>query len=309
MNNLSAYIEGIALKLYGEPSSKRGHEWRYGTHGSLCIDTRKGIWFDHEEGKGGGITGLIEREYNTTVEGVADILEREFGVPKQSQNGLTPKRHVVARFDYYGADGALAYQVERYEPKDFRQRQPDHNGGWIYSMKGATPVPYNLPSIIQKPDEPILIVEGEKAADALIQHGLVATTNHGGAKNWKPELNQWFEGRKVIVIPDNDEAGRNHANVVINQLYGVAHMLKRVSLPGLPEKGDVVDWFNMGMSVGDLASLCKSADVIDREPPEAKPESRALQTLNMNDLMNMPPVDWLVDGMITSHGFSVIYGS
>ena len=176
-------------------------------------------------------------------------------------------------------------------------------------MKGATPVPYNLPAIIQKPDDPILIVEGEKAADALIKHGLVATTNHGGAKNWKPELNKWFEGRKVIVIPDNDEAGRNHANVVINQLYGVAHMLKRVSLPGLPEKGDVVDWFNMGMSISDLTSLCKSADVIDREPPEAKPESRALQTLNMNDLMNMPPVDWLVDGMITSHGFSVIYGA
>ena len=86
-------------------------------------------------------------------------------------------------------------------------------------------------------------------------------------------------------------------------------MLKRVELPGLPDKGDVVDWFGQGMTVNELLDLCKAQSVIDRQPEPAKPESKALQTLDMNQLINMPPVEWLVDGMITAHGFSVIYGA
>jgi hypothetical protein len=176
-------------------------------------------------------------------------------------------------------------------------------------MQGVEPVPYRLDQILLQPEMPIFVVEGEKCANILGMHGLVATTNHGGAKNWKPAINKWFEGRNVIVLPDNDEAGQNHANVVINQLYSVAKQIKRVSLPGLPEKGDVADWFAMGMTINDLIQMCKTASVIDREPEDVKPESNALQTLDMNQLINMPPVDWLVDDMITAHGFSVIYGA
>src|SRR5262249_11740711 len=40
-------------------------------------------------------------------------------------------RKLVCRYDYKDVDGNLLYQVERYEPKDFRQRRPDGKGGWI----------------------------------------------------------------------------------------------------------------------------------------------------------------------------------
>ena len=309
MTNLSAHFEAIALGELGQPTSKRGTEWRYGNHGSLSVDTRKGIWFDHESNEGGGITKLIARQRGATMESIATILEREYGVQRRSQEALTPKKYVEARFDYYGPDGDVVFQVERYHPKTFRQRRPDGKGGWLYNLQGVTQVPYNLVGLIQNPDAPVYVVEGEKAAEALIALGQVATTNAGGSANWKPDINQYFKGRRCVVLPDNDEAGQKHADVVVSQLYGVAAAIKRVDLPGLEEKGDVFDWLARGNTIDDLHRIIKDTPAISDEPPEAKPETRALQTLDMNQLINMPPVDWLVDGMITAHGFSVIYGA
>jgi hypothetical protein len=57
-------------------------------------------------------------------------------------------------------------------PKDFRQRRPDGNGGWIWNLKGVTPLPYRLPELLGAPvDDVIFIVEGEKDVDALQARG------------------------------------------------------------------------------------------------------------------------------------------
>jgi putative DNA primase/helicase len=58
--------------------------------------------------------------------------------------------------------------------------------------------------------------------DALWALGIAATTNHGGAKKWKPELDQYLKGAKVIILPDNDEAGRGHAKTVHGGLQPIA---------------------------------------------------------------------------------------
>ena len=76
----------------------------------------------------------------------------------------------------------------------------------------------------------------------LIEAGLVATTNHGGAGKWGEEHAQHLEGRNVIVMPDNDQVGLRHADAVVASLWGKANQIKRVDLPGLPDKGDVVDY-------------------------------------------------------------------
>ena len=62
----------------------------------------------------------------------------------QNGNGNSP-RQIVATYDYNTTTGDLLSQVVRYAPKDFRQRRPDGNGGWIYSVKGVTRVVYRLP--------------------------------------------------------------------------------------------------------------------------------------------------------------------
>ena len=69
--------------------------------------------------------------------------------------------------------------------------------------------------------------------------GLVATTNTEGADNgtgkkWTAELNKWFAGKTVYILPDNDKPGRKHATHVANNLHGVAREVRVVELPGLP---------------------------------------------------------------------------
>ena len=47
----------------------------------------------------------------------------------------------------------------------------------------------------------------------------IATTNPGGAKNWSPDLNKHFKDRDIYILPDNDDAGRDHCAQVARNLF------------------------------------------------------------------------------------------
>jgi len=128
------------------------------------------------------------------------------------------------------------------EPKDFRQRQPDGNGGWTWNLKGIEPVLYRLPKILNT-DE-VIIVEGEKDSDNLSNLGFTTTTCPMGAKKWKPEYNEQLKGKSIVLIPDNDNEGREHMTRVAQSLNGNVKSLKWVDLPDLPSKGDVSDFIS-----------------------------------------------------------------
>jgi hypothetical protein len=309
MTNIAAYIEQVARHYWGEPNPRlsKGTEIRWGNNGSKSIDVRKGVWTDFETGESGGVVALVKANEPASINGnIPDVLEKKFGISKQQQKALPVVPSLARSYDYYNSDGVLAYQVLRFDnPKTFRQRRPDDRGGWINSIKDIEALPYNLPAIIQNPTAPVFIVEGEKCADALIELGLIATTNSGGSKNWKPELAQYFADRNVVVLPDNDEAGQAHADTVIAALYGTVDKIKRLDLPGLPPKGDVADWLASGNAKKTLLALAKQAPVVE-VAPEPKPD--VFETYNLDYLKNMPPVEWLLDGILTRHGFAVLYG-
>jgi putative DNA primase/helicase len=126
------------------------------------------------------------------------------------------------------------------EPKDFRQRRPDGNGKWIWNLKGIQPVLYRLPEVISH-DE-VILVEGEKDCDAVAGLGFIATTCPMGAKKWREHYNESLKGKHVVLIPDNDNEGREHMAQVGASLNGIAASLKWIDLPDLPSKGDVSDW-------------------------------------------------------------------
>jgi putative DNA primase/helicase len=175
-----------------------------------------------------------------------------------------PAGRIVAEYDYRDADRTLRYQVVRRSPKGFGQRQPDGKNGWDRNMDGVKRLPYRLPEMLAEPQKPIFIVEGEKDADRLTKDGLVATTSAGGAGQWCDELNAWFKDRDVVIVPDNDEAGRKHAAHVAHRLRDVARRIRIVELPGLPAKGDVSDWLHWqkgGHTWKDLRRLVLSAPV------------------------------------------------
>lgn len=169
----------------------------------------------------------------------------------------SPKQEQAIEYDYTAADGVLLFQAVRFPGKSFRQRRPDGQGGWLWSVKGIEQVPYRLPELTKA--KSVFVVEGEKDADRLRSLGLVATTNAGGADKWPAELSQHFAGKRVAIIPDNDAPGEKHAQLVAKSLDGIAEAIAIVRLPGLREKEDVSDWLDAGNSKDRLLSLTKAA--------------------------------------------------
>lgn len=305
-------MEAVARHYWGEPSKVRGHEMRWGTYGSKSVDKRKGTFYDHEHCLGGGVVDLVRMMEGASLTSLPDLLERKFGIPKRVQDSLRPAEFLSRIYDYFDEDGVLRYQVMRYEPKRFVQRRPLEDDQWSYKMDGVEPLPFNLPAILAHPNRPVLVAEGEKCAEALIRAGFVATTNHGGANNWNPALNRWFSGRKVVVLPDNDVTGKAHAQRVVNNLLPVAEQIKLCELPGLLPKGDVADWFSAGGTSEQLTDLVKSAPVVQaaQEPVEepAQPTGDVFPIYGVNHLTMMPPVEFLVDGLLPRNAFVVAYG-
>jgi len=173
-----------------------------------------------------------------------------------AERGPARERVVVSTYDYRDEGGGLLFQVVRLEPKDFRQRRPDGAGGWTWKLNGVRRVLYRLPGLCAAdPDEPVFIVEGEKDVDRLSSLGLVATTNAGGAGKWRAEYGDALRGRDVVVLPDNDEPGRQHAEQVARGLQDVAVRVRVVPLPGVPPKGDVNDWLTAGGTVDELRRI------------------------------------------------------
>ena len=143
------------------------------------------------------------------------------------------KPSIAATYDYTDEHGSLLYQVVRYLPKNFRQRKPDGNGGWIWKLGDVRRVAYRVPEVLEaiRVGRMVFIVEGEKDADRLHGLGLAATCNAGGAGKWTVELSEHFRGARVVILPDNDEPGRKHAADVAAKLHGIASEVRIVELP------------------------------------------------------------------------------
>ena len=170
------------------------------------------------------------------------------------------QRMAVATYDYRDEQGELLYQVCRMDPKGFRQRRPDGQGGWAWAVKDVRKVLYRLPELLTaEPTDPVFVAGGEKDADRLASLGLNATTNAGGAGKWVPEFSESLRGRTVVILPDNDDPGRDHADTVARSLCGVATRVSVVALPDLPAKGDVSDWLDARGTRDELLALVAAA--------------------------------------------------
>jgi hypothetical protein len=192
-------------------------------------------------------------------------------------------RQVLATYDYTDADGKPLYQKVRYLPKGFSLRRLGPFGEWINNVQGVPLMPYHLPELSAlKPGDRVYIAEGEKDVDRLRSLGLVATTNPTGAGNWQ-DWSEHFTDRDVVIIPDNDRAGWDHAIDVYTAVLLATRRTVLLQLPGLPDKGDVSDWLDAGHTVQEL-------DVLADDPPKAV-EPVAFENSAEDD--DPPPViDW-----------------
>jgi putative DNA primase/helicase len=197
------------------------------------------------------------------------------GANGQGHHTMATERRIVAIYDYCDAAGALRFQVLRYEPKDFRCRRPDGTGGWLWNLTGVRLVPYRLPELAESVRA--YIAEGEQDVDTLRALGFAATCNHGGAGKWRDEHTAALVAAaisEVIVIPDNDAPGEQHAARVVGSCRGAGLRATILRLPDLPPKGDVSDWVSAGHTAAELEALTRKAQSAEPIGPESSAITR-----------------------------------
>ena len=131
---------------------------------------------------------------------------------------------------------------------------------------------YGLDRLVARPDAPVLIVEGEKSAEAaaLLFPEFVVMTWPGGSNavskaDWSP-----LDGRRVVVWPDGDPPGVKAADAVRRALRGVATACAAVALPpGLPEGWDLADDWTAGLDLAAAVRLVREAQ--DRAEADSDP--------------------------------------
>jgi hypothetical protein len=271
MIDLAPYIVDIARRLLGEPNHQLSSrtQLRFGSKGSIAVEvagSKAGTWYDHENQVGGSGWEMLRLKGDVANGEIIPWLKRELGIEIEHNGNAAFK--ILARYPYRDEAGNLLFEVVRLHPKDFRQRHPNGNGSWIWKTKGIRKVLYRLPELITAPaDQWVFIVEGEKDVDNLVKRKLVATTNPGGAAKatpeqtdkpkWRRDYNEFFRGKRVCILPDNDDCGRAHAAAIARNLAPLANDLRIVQLTGVPEKGDVSDWLAAG---GSAETLLRMAD-------------------------------------------------
>jgi len=162
---------------------------------------------------------------------------------------------LVVRFD--NSDGS-----KECFPLTFCERS-DGSREWRWKGFGAPRPIYNLEGLAATPDAPVLVVEGEKTAEAAkrLYPSFVCTTSPGGAKaagkaDWSP-----LKGRKVVVWPDHDEHGRCYASEVATAaLDAGASSVAIVQVPDIfPEKWDLADELPVGITHDALVTMIEEA--------------------------------------------------
>jgi len=177
-------------------------------------------------------------------------------------SGYSSGPQIVAAYDYRDEGGLLRYQTVRFDPKDFKQRRPDGKDGWIWNLKGVRLLLYRLPALLASKTETVFICEGEKDVDALAELGLPVTCNPMGAGKWRNEYATTLQGRRVVVITDNDPPtdergkphfkGQKHAGAVAESL--LRHGCE-VRILKLPRCKDASEWLADGGTLEELQEL------------------------------------------------------
>jgi len=177
---------------------------------------------------------------------------------------------------YTDAEGQPVGLVLRWDrPNGGKTIRPvSRNGdGWMIGAMAEPRPLYRLPDLANA--KRVYVCEGEKAAEAAWSIGLIATTSAQGCKSahktdWTP-----LAGKEVIILPDNDEAGREYADTVARILGSLTPKpdVKIVNLPEVPEGGDIVEFIdardgNVDETRAAIEALADAEEPIEFPRPE-----------------------------------------
>lgn len=238
---------------------------------------------------------------------VARVASERAKLPKPPPS---PKVNEVV-YVYTSADGArVLAQVIRREFADGSKTFLQRNAAGEWKSPEVRPL-YNLPTVAGSPV--VVLVEGEKCADALMAAGIVATSLMGGSGTVldKSDLEP-LRGKQVVLWPDNDDAGRGFMTLLGGRLRAMGCDVRQVETPaGVRDKWDAADALAPG-GIGEagveglLRAACAPREVgapgaLALVPAPAA--GRALRFLSIGELMSAKPPPWLVKGVLPEGAF------
>lgn len=229
----------VEAAVMGRQGKKQGAEIRFlcpvhdDHHPSARYNPDKGVWTCDVCQSGG------------TAKELAELL----GIETKK---TAAQKEIVVVYDYG------AFQVVRTKPKGFYQRRPDGAGGWIHNLRGIQTCLYHQDELAAaiEAGRPVFVCEGEKDVDRLRSAGQTATCNPMGAGKWRDAYSDSLDGADLIIVPDNDEPGRAHADAVCRSCYGKAARIRIITLPAGKDTSDFLDG---GGTVDQLLELAAAS--------------------------------------------------
>jgi putative DNA primase/helicase len=196
--------------------------------------------------------------------------EASLQIPKHRLGEPSEKWH------YLDSEGQMLFAICRFDTETGKEVLPLSYGqdekGPHWKWKGhPDPRPlYGLDRLAARPDSPVIICEGEKAADNAeeIFPDLVAVTSSGGSKaamksDWSP-----LNGREVTIWGDHDEPGRVYASKVAELASAAgAKFVRLVQTPGeFPDGWDLADPLPNNWTSEQLAEHLDQAETYQPKP-------------------------------------------
>ncbi|WP_264953904.1 AAA family ATPase [Wolbachia endosymbiont (group A) of Endotricha flammealis] len=217
---------------------------------------RAGLWKDFATGEGGDIIDLWATVHgkNARIEFPEVMLSISEWLGKtnfKEQRNL--EQYLTCSWNYYDENNQLIVIVYRYDPPlEKKQFKPFDVKKQRFKEPEIRPL-YNIPGILRS--DKVVLVEGEKCAEALIEKGITATTAMFGANapidrtDWTP-----LKGKQIIIWPDNDEAGNKYAKNAEKKLLelGVASLATLKIPPNKPRSWDAADCVLEGINIEEF---------------------------------------------------------
>lgn len=242
---ISRFPTTMLLTEMGHAAVKKGGELYYtcplhhDTKPSLRVKESNQLWYCDVCDKGGSSIDLFAAVNGITPRRAMEQLSERIEVKPVEPIPTQVLGEIEAVYTYVDENGKNLFDVVRYAGKQFRQRRYLADGTTAFGLNGTRRVLYKLPEVLEA-EKDVLLVEGEKDVENLGQLGFCATCNPHGAGKWLDSYSDYLKGKSVVIVPDNDEPGRKHAQAVASALMATAESVRILQVPA-PHK-DISDW-------------------------------------------------------------------
>lgn len=231
---------------------------RGGLGDSFKVNLDTGRWAEFAGDERGGDLIALYASINNKTQGEAfKELTEQFNpnplkIVTPPENAPVPAMHHPKHgkptkiWTYHDEAGRVIFYIARYDTPQGKEFMPATWDGRRWQFKSwPKPRPlYNLHKLAQRPNAPVLIVEGEKCADAaetLCGGAYVVTTWPNGAKAHNQAQWEFLRDRNVLIWPDNDAPGKRAGELISGKLLTICKSVKSLNVDGQPDGWDAAD--------------------------------------------------------------------